>query len=208
MTSSSTIALRLSWAAAATSLVLLAALHALSPEFDPSWRMVSEYALGRYGWGLALMFLSMSLASFALFFAIKPQIRTMGGKIGLGFLLAAGVGMAMASVFDVTKGLHALASLIGIPGLAIVPVLISVSLVRSNPEWVSTRRVLRWIANLPWISLVLMLALLFVGLSQTGGKFGPDVLIGWPNRLLMGGYGVWLITVALRALQLQRNRVL
>lgn len=31
------------------ALLLLASLHVLSPEFAPSWRMISEYALGRYG---------------------------------------------------------------------------------------------------------------------------------------------------------------
>jgi len=38
---------RVSIAAGALTLVLLAALHILSPEFNPSWRMVSEYALDR-----------------------------------------------------------------------------------------------------------------------------------------------------------------
>ena len=37
---------RLSIAAAVVVLLLLASLHVLSPEFDPSWRMVSEYANG------------------------------------------------------------------------------------------------------------------------------------------------------------------
>jgi hypothetical protein len=35
-------AARLSFAAAATFLVLLVALHYLKPGLDPSWRMVSE----------------------------------------------------------------------------------------------------------------------------------------------------------------------
>jgi len=42
--------------AATAALLLLASLHVLSPEFDPSWRMVSEYANGHYGWVLSLMF--------------------------------------------------------------------------------------------------------------------------------------------------------
>jgi hypothetical protein len=49
------------WAAlalTAATLRLLASLHVLSPEFDPSWRVISEYALGRYGWLLSLMFLA------------------------------------------------------------------------------------------------------------------------------------------------------
>jgi hypothetical protein len=47
----------------AATILLLAALHVLSPEFDPSWRMVSEYALGHYGWVLSLMFLSWAISS-------------------------------------------------------------------------------------------------------------------------------------------------
>ena len=85
-------AARLSQAAAAVALVSLAALHLLSPEFDPSRRMVSEYALGEYNWVLALMFLTWALSCLALFFAIKPYIQTVAGKIGLGFLIAAALG--------------------------------------------------------------------------------------------------------------------
>jgi hypothetical protein len=43
--------------ATGATLILLAALHVLSPEFSPSWRVISEYALGHYAWVLSLMFL-------------------------------------------------------------------------------------------------------------------------------------------------------
>lgn len=195
-------AARLSFVAAATALVLLAALHVLSPEFNPSWRMVSEYALGDYGWVLALLFLTWALSCVTLFFAIKPHIRTIAGKIGLGFLLAAAVGMSMAAVFDVSHDLHGLAAMIGMPSLPIAAMLTSVSLVR-NPAWSSARRWLQWTANLTWISLVLMTAAVFIGLSQSGGEFGSEVLAGWPNRFLVVAYCVWLITTAWRADQLR-----
>ena len=194
-------AARLSFATGATALVLLAALHVLSPEFDPSWRMVSEYALGDYGWVLALMFLTWALSCVSLFFAIKSHIRIIAGKIGLGFLLAAAVGMSMAAIFDASHDLHGLAAMIGIPSLPIAAMLISISLVR-NPAWSSARRLLLWTANLTWISLVLMVATVFIGLWQSGGEFGPDVLAGWPNRFLVVAYCVWLITAAWRADQL------
>jgi hypothetical protein len=199
-------AARLSFGAAAASLVLLAALHALSPEFDPSWRMVSEYALGSYGWVLALMFLSMALSCVALFLAIRPQIRTIGGKIGLAFLLAAAVGLTMAAMFDVRHNLHGLAAMIGNPSFVIAALLIGVSLARSQP-WSSARRRLLWMANLPWISFALLLATLLIGLSRSGGEFGPDVPIGWPNRLLMLAYGAWLMVVAWRAAQPHRGEL-
>ena len=197
-------AARLSFAAAALALVSLAALHALSPELDPSWRMVSEYALGNYSWILSLMFLSLAASCVALFSAIKSEIQTRGGKIGLGFLLAGAVGLAMASVFDVTHSLHGLAALIGNPGLIIAALLISVSLGRS-PAWAPARRLLLWAAQPPWFFFALLLATLFIGLARTGGQFGPGVPIGWPNRLVMLAYGVWLMVVAWRAAQLSRG---
>ncbi|GIK37322.1 MAG: hypothetical protein BroJett011_11550 [Chloroflexota bacterium] len=193
---------RWSIGAAAIALVLLATLHIISPEFDPSWRMVSEYALGNYGWVLALMFLTWALSCVTLFFVIKPYIRRVGGKIGLGFLLAAAVGMSMAAIFDARHGLHGLAALIGMPSLPIAAVLTSTSLVR-NPAWSSARRWLLGTAHLTWISLVLMSAAVFIGLSRSGGEFGPEVLAGWPNRLLVVTYCVWLITTAWWADQLR-----
>ena len=57
---------RLTIAAAALGLLTLATLHLLSPEFNPTWRMVSEYALGQYRWLLNVMFVAMAVSSLAL----------------------------------------------------------------------------------------------------------------------------------------------
>jgi len=197
-------AARLSIASSVTTLVLLAALHILSPEFDPSWRMVSEYALGDYGWVLSLMFLTWALSCVCLFFAVRPQIHTIGGKIGLGFLLVSAVGTGMAAFFDISHSLHGLAFMIGIPSLPIAAILISVSLVR-NQGWDSSRRSLLWLANLPWMSVGLMVAIMVIGLSQSGGEFNPGVLIGWPNRLVVLAYCGWLMAAARGAIQVERR---
>jgi hypothetical protein len=160
--------------------------------------MVSEYALGEYSWVLALMFLTWALSCLALFFAIKPYIQTVAGKIGLVFLIAAAVGMSMAAIFDVSHSLHGLAAMIGMPSLPIAAMLTSLSLVH-HPAWSPARRPLLWTANLTWLSLVLMFATVFIGLSQSGGEFGPHILAGWPNRFLIVAYCAWLITTAWRA---------
>jgi hypothetical protein len=102
-------AAHLSFASGVATIVFLVALHFLSPEFDPSWRMVSEYALGEYGWVLSFMFLAWALSGIALFFAIKSEIHTVVGRIGLGFLLASALGMGMAAFFDISHSLHGLA---------------------------------------------------------------------------------------------------
>lgn len=176
------------------TVLLLTALHLLSPELNPTVRMVSEYALGNYGWVLSLMFITWALSCLSLILVIASQVRTWVGKIGLAFLLLSATGMALAAVFDVSHPLHGLAAALGMPTLPIAAPLITASLLR-NSGWVSYRRLLWWTANLPWFSFALMLATVFIGLSQ-GGQFAVDVYVGWPNRLLIVAYCLWTATVA------------
>jgi hypothetical protein len=166
--------------------------------------MVSEYALGSYGWVLLLMFLTWALSCIALFFAIKSHVMTVGGKIGLGFLFLAAVGMTMGGLFDVNHDLHGLAAMIGMPSLPIAAVLISVSLGR-NPSWTSAWRALIWTAILTWVSLVLMNIAIFTGFSPTG-EANPGAWFGWANRFLIIAYDIWLLVVAWRALHMQQPR--
>jgi hypothetical membrane protein len=214
--SSSFPAARLAIAAGAAVLLLLAGLHVLSPEFDPSWRMVSEYANGQYAWVLSLMFVAWAISSWALAAAIWSHVRTRAGRIGLVFLIAAGVGEAMASVFDVNQPLHGLASL-GMPSLAVAAMLISVSLSRT-PEWSAARKALLWTANLTWLSLLLLaatFALLIVTYTQAGGDMtagavsvlppGVIALVGWANRFLIVVYCAWAMTVAAQAIKLHKQ---
>jgi hypothetical protein len=203
---------RLAIAAATSVLLLLASLHILSPEFDPSWRMVSEYANGQYGWVLSLMFVFWAVSSWALAIAIWSQVKTTAAKIGLGFLIAAGIGEAMASVFDINHPLHGLAALIGIGSLPIAALLISVSLGRTQ-AWSVAKKALLWTANLTWISVLLMaatFAILMVTYTQAGGDMtagvevtvlpaGVIAVVGWANRLLIVVYCVWVMTVAWQA---------
>ena len=199
----------------AAVLLLLAILHVLSPEFDPSWRMVSEYANGQYGWVLSLMFITWALSSWALAFAIWSQVKTRAGKIGLIFLIAAGIGEAMASVFDINHPLHGLAGMIGIPGLSIAAMLISVSLSRAQ-GWSDAKKALLWTANLTWMSIVLLVvsfAILIVTYTQAGGDMAAGVevtllpsgviaFVGWANRFLIVVYCLWVVTVAWQAIKL------
>ena len=213
----SQVAARISFATSVLTLFLLAALHLLSPEFDPSWRMVSEYANGGYGWVLSLMFISWAVSSWALAFTIWSQAKTTAGKVGLGFLIAAGVGEAMASVFDINHSLHGLSALIGIGSLPIAAMLLSVSLGRTQ-VWSVARKALLWTANLTWISVLMMVAtfiILIVTFTQAGGEMTSQVtelpagviaLVGWANRVLIVVYAIWAMTVARQAIKLHGQK--
>ena len=119
-------------AASAGAVLFLGSLHALSPEFDPSWRMVSEYANGHYGWVLSLMFAFWAMGTWALAYAIRSVAKTTAGKIGLIFLVIAGIGEAMGAAFDINNPVHDLAGFIGVGSLPIAAMLISVRLGRTE----------------------------------------------------------------------------
>jgi len=199
-------------------LVLLAILHILSPEFSPAWRMVSEYANGKYAWVLSLLFFLWGAGSLALAYTLGPHLQTSAGKIGLFFLIAAGIGEAMAAVFDINHKLHSLSAMIGIPGLSIAAMLISVALVRTEP-WSIARTSLLWTANLTWVSILLMgiaFAVMMATYAQAGGDVSANAevvttlpkgiiaLVGWANRFLIVVYCAWVMTVAWYAIKLNQ----
>jgi len=189
------------------SCAALLALHLTSPEFEPSWRMVSEYANGRYAWILTLVFAAWAIGSFALVPALWPLWSTPLGKVGLGFLLLAGIGQTMGALFDLNHKLHGPAALIGIPSLCIAAAILTIALSRRTDIVAPPI----WLAHLPWISFVLMLgtfALLFSALKAAGidmsGQTGPlkelpvgvTGYLGWANRLLFAATYLWVAVVA------------
>lgn len=201
---------------AAIVLLLLAALHVLSPEFDPSWRVISEYANGHYGWVLSLMFACWALSTWALAYAIRSQLTTIAGKIGWWFLVVAGLGEALAAFFDVNQPMHAVAGLAGVAGLPIAALMISITLVR-NPAWSHAGKQLLATASLTWVALLLMvtsLPLMFFTYIRAGGHVPADggtlplgtilphgviALVGYFNRLLVVVYCAWAMVAAWQA---------
>src|SRR5262245_40012906 len=92
-------AARITFGLAALFLVVLAGLHILKPEYDPSWRMISEYEIGRFGWAMQLAFFSLAIASVSAIVAVWSEIKSVIGYIGLVVLLIAATGMTIGGIF-------------------------------------------------------------------------------------------------------------
>lgn len=202
----------------AAALVLLASLHVLSPEFGASWRMISEYALGHYGWVLSLFFLAWGLSSWGLAATIWSQVQTKAGKVGLWVLLAAGLGQVMASVFDINHDAgHNIAGLLGTAGFPIAALLITRSLSRSA-AWASAKQSLKPLAHLTWLSVVLFIVSMIIMTAQfahaNGGKLpehtpttlpeGVIGLSGYADRLMVLANCLWAGAVAWWSIKLKR----
>jgi hypothetical protein len=198
--------------ATAVSGAALVGLHGLSPEFAPSWRMVSEYANGRFPWLLTVVFAGWAIGSFALAAALWPLSASTLGTIGLLFLLLAGVGQTMGGLFDINHRWHGPAAMIGIPSLCVAAVLVTIALSRrAGIDPPPT-----WSAHLPWISLVVMVgafALFVSSLKAAGvdmsGQSGPlaelpagvSGYVGWANRLLFAASYLWTVLASLSVLK-------
>jgi hypothetical protein len=197
----------------ALSIVCLIALHFTSPEFQPSWRMVSEYALGKYKGLLTAFFTLWALGSFTTCFLLWNQISGTAATIGLILLFISSVGGLMGGLFDANHKLHGLAALLGVPTLPIAALLIGYNLGNAGSLVIP-------VSHTTWISLVLMAISMIVmmnGFKKAGVPMGPNMpvpervpdgvvaLAGYANRLLIVCNIGWLVTVAI--FYLNQNKI-
>ncbi len=84
--------------------------------------------------------------------------------------------------------------------LPFAAILIIISLAR-NPAWTAAWHTLFATAAVPLLGSVFV-ASLAVMLPAHGGMLGPEVRIGWPNRIMIVAHCAWLMIVARCALKL------
>jgi hypothetical membrane protein len=116
------------------SLLCLLILHLISPEFKPSWRMISEYALGQYKWLITAFFLLWGASSIFLSLFLWNVVTTTWAKVGVIFLFISGIGEIMGGLFDVKHKWHGFAFLLGVPSLPIAALLIGYNVI-NMPQW-------------------------------------------------------------------------
>lgn len=201
-------AARLAVVFSAAFLVILFVLHFLEPEFDPSWRMISEYELGRYGWMMRLAFFCWGISVLSLLVALWPVLRTISGAIGRWWLLLIGGALFGAGIFVTnaitdapTSTAHFLHTLCGAFVILTFPIASSLvvgNLVRKK-EWAAARRHLLWVEVLVWLGMLMFFGSIIVSnaINPAAGRAGPEVFLGWPNRFLVVSYQIWLIVIAL-----------
>jgi hypothetical protein len=181
-------------------LTLLSLLHALRPDLDPSWRFISEYEIGAYGWLMQFAFLCLGTGTAATALALLPLADGVLGRLGITLLGISAAGMFLAALFipDARSRLHDIGAMLDqIPFAAL---LIQWRLSRRVPEVAG--RAISWIfAALPLVAFVLFVAAMAVQLPRHGGRPGPEVLVGWPNRLMILTQCMWLIHVGWRLLR-------
>lgn len=192
---------RISLWATLSFLFLLTLLHILKPEIDPSWRFISELALGEYGYLMTLSFFLLAISHIALFMVLKHVVKA---KIGLALLLISAAGLILAGIFETdpisaevhtTSGtIHNIGGTLGM-AMPLSALLIGIAFMR-DPQWKPAKRRILWFMVLALFGFLVSFISLAAMISQSNGKFGPDVLVGWPTRFELVAYCAWLLVVS------------
>ncbi len=207
------IATRLAFGFGIAFLVLLASLHFLEPEFDPSWRVISEYAIGQYGFLMALAFFCWGGGFLALTVALWHSLPTRGGSIGKWWLVAISFAVMGAGIFTTSPitqtvrsngdMVHAICGTIMIFTFPIASTLIARSLWHNHifKPYGST---LLWFTVLVWLGFLSFLGATII-FKPNGREYNASVWIGYPNRFLAVAYTLWLLVLARLTNRLQSH---
>lgn len=203
----SMIGARISLAMAMLFFAILVSLHFLRLDLDPSWRFISEYELGPFGWLMRVAFVALGMSCASLCVAVFPYSRTIRGWLGMFLLMVSCAGMMLAALYapDKENKLHEIGAMLD--NVPFAAVLLNWTLYR-HPAWSSAKSLLMWTAGLPLLGLVVFIGSLALMLPGNGGQPGPTVLAGWPNRLFIVAHLAWLVPIAWRSLNISTANLL
>ena len=180
----------------AAFVVLIAALHFLSPEFDPIQRRTSEYAVGPFGYLMTLAFVVLSVGTWALVSGLHRDLSEPArSRLGLALLGLFGTGLLVAAVFptDLEGAPQTLAGTVHtINGaLTFLSAVTGANLVsrrlKHDEKWQPTHRLASVLAL---IMIPVFLATGAAAARETGG--------GIAQRILLVTLAAWFVVIAMR----------
>jgi hypothetical protein len=198
---------------AAVFLTILFLLHFLKRELDPSWRIISEYEIGRFGWMMRLAFFSWGASVLAMLIAIWPSLQPISGTISRWWFVLIVIALFGAGIFKTNpitgntpnrvNTIHTICGAIVILTFPIAATLAVNSLLH-NQLWSASRGQLIFGTVLAWIGMVAYFGSIIISgiinpsavSKPSADKDGPHVYQGWPNRFMVITYIIWLIIIA------------
>ncbi|WZO34635.1 DUF998 domain-containing protein [Microbacterium sp. LWS13-1.2] len=170
----------------------------LEPEYDPSWRMISEYSVGRYGWVMRLAFVTMAISPAAICVALWP----FGGvwTIGLAAVAVSALGAAFIDA-DPIMTPRAQATPVGrahtVLGIVLLAGFPPTALIAGTGVTPALGWMLAIASVVPWAGLVWFL----IAAAPAHGQGGsPEIRIGWPDRFCLLAYLAWVVLAAIGVL--------
>jgi hypothetical protein len=182
-------------------IVILIALHFIKPEFDPSWRMISEYEIGKNGWLMRVAFFiwAACIASFTITLiqaSVKPHyvidiwlFIISIAMIGAGIFRTDPIDASTNSLNDV---MHKVFGSIVILTFPIIGTIITVTYI--SQEAVRMKVLLIIATTLIWVGQVCFFGVTAIAQRKNPNikQGSPEIKIGWPNRIMVLSYVIWI----------------
>jgi hypothetical protein len=199
---------------ASVFLVILFLLHFLKQELDPTWRMISEYEIGRFGWMMRLAFFCWGVSVLALLITIWPSLQPISGTISRWWFVLIVMALFGAGIFKtdpITDDTNSLVNIIHkICGTIVIltfPIAatLAVNSLLHNRSWSVYQGVLILVTVLAWIGMLAFFASIITARikdPKAGEAGGPHVNMGWPNRFNVLTYIIWIVSISVVSLRL------
>ncbi len=196
-------------------ILTLAALHFLEPEFDPKWRMISEYEIGKYGYLMQGAFFSWAASVLFILIVTWRFVGSAGGIIGWAWFLIIMLALVGAGIFKTNaitdnstsrdNTLHTLCGSIVIMTFPLAASLVAGGLLQS-PFWAPYKVVVILFTALNWFGMIGFFGSILWSrkTDPSAGRVGPKVLLGWPNRIMVLLYNAWVIMLAVCVIQMMK----
>jgi len=177
------------------ALLALLLLHVLRPDYAPIHHMISEYAVGPYGWVMTTFFLATSCGCLMLLLGLVgsgPSVAV--ARIGTLLLAVASIGLVVSAIFPMdvrlpltrSGAIHDMSFMVNIGSILLAMVLLSVSF-GSEPRWRAYRPTSLMLAGLAILAAILQFLTLHRGAPY-----------GLTNRLAVTVLFTWLLATSIR----------
>lgn len=174
----------------------VACLHVLRHDYRPSRHMISDYAVGPFGWLMTTAFLALAVCCFSLMLGLRAfGPRAIPARLGVVLLGVASAGLVVTAIFPTdlpgTRGttsgsIHTATFLLNVGSLLLATILLSASY-RRDARWRPT-----------WPAAVGLAAFVVVAFVLQFLSLRPGAPYGLANRLFVVALLSWLTLVGLR----------
>jgi hypothetical protein len=184
------------------TLVLLL-MHLIRPDYLPAVHMISEYAVGKYGWIMTTCFLAMAGGCLMLLLGLaRSGPGSIVGWIGTFLLVLPSIGLVISAFYPMdgsgtpptrTGEIHDISFLINVASIFLATVLLSVGF-GISPRWRSFRR----FAVILSLLIVLAFVLQFLTIQWRES-------FGLANRFFVAVLFTWFFATSARLRKIDGN---
>jgi Protein of unknown function (DUF998) len=179
------------------ALAVLVLLHFLRPDYSPRTHMISDYAVGPFGWLMKSVFIAMSVADLSLALGLaRSGLRSFAARFAMFLLVVVSIGLIVSAIFptdleespvDTRAGkIHTISFLINVACSILVAVLLPVGY-GSHSGWRPFRSKAALLASLALLAVIIQFRMLHRGAPY-----------GIANRAFVVILFAWTLATALR----------